>query len=216
MSTDWAIHLARLGVEPHASAEQGAQLAAYERDLLRFGRGRNLISRRDPEAELRSLLAESIAASLLYPVESSSRLADLGSGAGLPGLVWAILRPAQSLTLIERRLARADFLERECRALRLESVRVLAKDAREVLQQEGFSGFDVVLAKAVANPELTLELGRLLLRQGGELLLFGRPNRNPVRASALAGWSHRELALSPDPSGPGFAAAALHCFRRIE
>ena len=215
MSTDWAAHLGRLGVEPHARAEQGAQLAAYERDLLRFGRGRNLISRRDPQTELRSLLAESIAASLRYPVEPTSFLADLGSGAGLPGLVWAILRPQQSFTLIERRLARADFLERECRALQLKAVRVVAKDATEVLQEEWFNGFDVLLAKAVAKPEATLELGRVLLRQGGELLLFGRPSGNPVQASALANWSYRELPLGPDPAGPGFAPAALHCFRRL-
>jgi 16S rRNA (guanine527-N7)-methyltransferase len=213
--SDWGALLASYGLEATLGSTQGAQLARFETDLLRFGRARNLISRRDPAAQLSSLIAESIAAAFAYAPGSARRGADLGSGAGLPGMVWAILHPELQWVLIERRRARADFLERERRALQLDRLSVAACDASEVAKQESFTPFDLVLAKAVARPQKTLQLGLELLRPGAELVLFGRPNWNPDKAFHLEGWQHRELSFEPAPAGPRFAAAALHCFRRL-
>jgi len=93
---------------------------------------------------------------------------DLGSGAGLPGLVLAIQRPDLRVTLIEPLLRRATFLTETVTALGLQNVQVQRARAEELRTRRG--SVDVVTARAVAP------LGRLagwalpLLRPGGALL----------------------------------------------
>jgi 16S rRNA (guanine527-N7)-methyltransferase len=92
-------------------------------------------------------------------------VADVGSGAGLPGLVWAIARPDLNVTLIEPLLRRTTFLTEVIDELGLTNARVVRARAAEVTEV-----FDVVTARAVAD------LGRLagwclpLVRPGGVLL----------------------------------------------
>jgi len=92
-------------------------------------------------------------------------VADVGSGAGLPGLVWAIARPDLKVTLIEPLLRRTTFLTEAIDELGLANVSVVRARADEISD-----AFDVVTARAVAD------LGRLvswclpLVRPGGVLL----------------------------------------------
>lgn len=98
-------------------------------------------------------------------IPQGSKVADVGTGAGLPGVVWAIARPDLEVTLIEPLLRRTTFLEEMKAELGLENVRVLRGRADEVHET-----FDVVTARAVANLE---KLGRWcmpLVRKGGVLL----------------------------------------------
>jgi len=92
-------------------------------------------------------------------------VADVGSGAGLPGLVWSIARPDLKVTLIEPLLRRTTFLTEAIDELGLANVSVVRARADEISD-----AFDVVTARAVAD------LGRLvswclpLVRPGGVLL----------------------------------------------
>jgi 16S rRNA (guanine527-N7)-methyltransferase len=92
-------------------------------------------------------------------------VADVGSGAGLPGLVWAIARPDVNLTLIEPLLRRTTFLTEVIEDLGLTNATVVRGRATDVSDR-----FDVVTARAVAD------LGKLaswclpLVRPGGVLL----------------------------------------------
>lgn len=98
-------------------------------------------------------------------IPAGATVADVGSGAGLPGLVWAIARPDLSVTLIEPLLRRATFLSEVIDELGLVNVSVVRGRAAEVS-----ATFDVVTARAVAD------LGKLagwclpLVRPGGVLL----------------------------------------------
>ncbi|MGN6721781.1 MAG: 16S rRNA (guanine(527)-N(7))-methyltransferase RsmG [Marmoricola sp.] len=95
------------------------------------------------------------------------KVADIGSGAGLPGVVLAIRRPDLDVTLIEPLLRRATFLEECVALLDLSNIRVERARAEEFTQK---SAFDVVTSRAVA------ELGKLagwsmpLVRPGGLFL----------------------------------------------
>lgn len=97
------------------------------------------------------------------PVDAT--VADVGSGAGLPGLVWAIARPDLHVTLIEPLLRRTTFLTEVVDELGLTNAAVVRGRATDVADV-----FDVVTARAVAD------LGRLgqwclpLVRPGGVLL----------------------------------------------
>ncbi len=116
---------------------------------------------------------------VLPRVPEGASVADVGSGAGLPGLVWAIGRPDLSVSLIEPLLRRTVFLEQAIETLGLENVTVVRARAEDVHQT-----YDVVTARAVAPLE---KLGRWclpLVRPGGVLLaLKGRTAQDEVTAS---------------------------------
>jgi 16S rRNA (guanine527-N7)-methyltransferase len=96
-----------------------------------------------------------------------ARVADLGSGAGLPGIVLALARPDLQLTLIEPLLRRTTFLEEMVAALELTDVVVLRGRAEDV---EG--GYDVVTSRAVAALPKLLGWSLRLCRPGGLVLAF--------------------------------------------
>jgi 16S rRNA (guanine527-N7)-methyltransferase len=101
-------------------------------------------------------------------VPESCRIADVGSGAGLPGLVIAILRPDTEVTLIEPLLRRIGFLEECITSLGLGHVQVRRARAQECA--ELFGSFDVVAARAVAPLDRLIDWTMPLLRPGGRLL----------------------------------------------
>jgi len=98
-------------------------------------------------------------------IPSGSRVIDVGSGAGLPGIPLAILRPDLEMTLLEPLLRRSTFLVEAVEALQLSSVRVIRGRAEDHTEQ-----YDVVTSRALAP------LGRLLgwcnpLRSPGGVIL---------------------------------------------
>ncbi|GAA4053271.1 16S rRNA (guanine(527)-N(7))-methyltransferase RsmG [Nonomuraea soli] len=95
------------------------------------------------------------------------RVVDIGSGAGLPGLVLAIVRPDITVTLLEPLLRRTVFLEECAAALGLDNVEVLRGRAEEL---KGKRVFDVATARAVAPLGRLLTWSMPLLREGGELI----------------------------------------------
>ena len=99
-----------------------------------------------------------------------STVADVGSGAGLPGLVWAIARPDLHVTLVEPLLRRTQFLQEVVDELGLRNVVVLRSRAEEVDDT-----YDVVTARAVAGLDKLAKWCWPLVATGGVLLaLKGR------------------------------------------
>ena len=112
----------------------------------------------------RHLLNCAVVAELIAP---DADVLDIGSGAGLPGVVFGILRPDLSITLLEPLLRRVTFLTECVTELGLENLAVRRARAEEVVGE--FSA-DVVTARAVAPLDRLLQWGLPLLRPGGELL----------------------------------------------
>jgi 16S rRNA (guanine527-N7)-methyltransferase len=106
---------------------------------------------------------------LLAPKLLPGTLADIGSGAGFPGLVVAAIRPDVVCTLIEPLGRRAQWLIDESARMGLTNVVVLSERAEDV-QPAGV--FDQVTARAVSALETLLPLAVRLARPGGELLLM--------------------------------------------
>ncbi len=104
-------------------------------------------------------------------VESGATVADVGSGAGLPGLVWAITRPDLTITLVEPLLRRATFLQTVVADLGLDDRVVVRRGrAEDLCADPGWSGVDVVTARAVAPLERLLGWTIPLLHAGGRLV----------------------------------------------
>lgn len=100
-------------------------------------------------------------------IDQDASVCDIGSGAGLPGLVLAIARPDLRITLVEPLLRRTTFLEEVVEALGLGQVEVLRGRAEEV---HGRRVFDVVTSRAVAPLPKLARWSLPLVRQGGWLV----------------------------------------------
>jgi 16S rRNA (guanine527-N7)-methyltransferase len=101
----------------------------------------------------------------VIPREAS--VADIGSGAGLPGIVLALARPDLSMTLLEPLLRRATFLTETVESLGLDRVGVVRARAEDYAGQ---ATFDVVTARAVAPLSRLVPWSMSLCRPGGELV----------------------------------------------
>jgi 16S rRNA (guanine527-N7)-methyltransferase len=152
------------GVERDAACV--AALTLYLNLVSRWNRVHNLTGARGNRELLDRHLVESLA---LEPLLLGHRVADVGSGAGFPGVPLAICEPLRNFTLIESRAKRVNFLRHVVATLALQNV-VVAKTRAEDLTQQ--PPFDTVLARAVARPAKLLEIVGPLMTEGSILLLL--------------------------------------------
>jgi 16S rRNA (guanine527-N7)-methyltransferase len=148
-------------------------LAHYVGDILRWNDEIGLVSKKEPLAACERLLIESaefgaVVAATVTPGETRVRVADVGSGAGFPGIVWRWLYPQWDLVLVERRDRKAAFIEHLVPHLRLRDIEVVAADARELSRRDSYrASFDVVATMAVGEPTRTAPQIEELLTSNG-------------------------------------------------
>ncbi len=100
---------------------------------------------------------------------------DLGAGGGVPGFVLAAARPDLTLTLVDRRTKRTDFLERMVFKYSLrDSVRVEAVDTDTLIATHG-AIFDAAVARGFGPPLVTLSTGVQLVKIGGRIVISEPP-----------------------------------------
>jgi 16S rRNA (guanine527-N7)-methyltransferase len=103
------------------------------------------------------------------------RLADVGSGGGIPGIVLAIIRPDAQVVLIESTQKKASFLKTAASELKLENVAIEPSRAEDVARTSRRESFDIAVARAVAvMPEL-VEWLLPLVKVGGFALAMKGP-----------------------------------------
>ena len=151
------------------------QLERFQEILAGPGLERGLMGPREmPRLWDRHILNYAVVADPVLPfIPEKSLVADVGSGAGLPGLVWAIVRPDISIVLIEPLLRRATFLTEAVIDLGLsDRVTVLRARAEKVVATPNWAGVDIVTARAVAPMERLLGWTIPLLKPVGDLIAF--------------------------------------------
>jgi 16S rRNA (guanine527-N7)-methyltransferase len=151
------------------------QLERFQEILAGPGLERGLMGPREmPRLWDRHILNCAVVADPALPlIPAHALVADVGSGAGLPGLVWAIVRPDLSIVLIEPLLRRATFLTEAVIDLGLsERVTVLRARAEKVVATPTWAGVDIVTARAVAPMERLLGWTMPLLKPVGDLIAF--------------------------------------------
>ncbi len=155
--------------------------------LLRWNNRISLTTVTDPDEILRFHIGESIAAIPVVPIEKG-RLADVGSGAGFPGVPLALFLPDLDVTLIESNAKKATFLSEVQRQLNLHRVRVFRGRAEELLA-EG-AKFDYVTARAVGKYDELLFWSSKALNHGGKAVLW-LGDKDTGEVSAHLGWTWR-------------------------
>lgn len=179
--------LASLGLE--LDADRQARLLGYRDELARWGRIHNLTSVLDPERMVSVHLLDCL---VLLPLLRGERIADVGSGGGLPGIPLAIAQPDLRVTLIEPRTKRAVFLDHVSRHLGLANVIVERCRVEELSRGEGF---DTVVTRAFGSlAEFAAAAGRLCRRGGCLLAAKGRDPAAEV-AELDADWRAEVLPL---------------------
>jgi len=176
------------------SGTSGAHLAAFLDELDRWSTRIHLVGKRDRRQTVRAQVLDSLmmlrfaekcdaigtvrkrrggmgedsgappSADTAGLDPAPEHVADIGAGAGFPGIVWKIARPGIDLTLFERREKPSRFLERVITRLGLPDIRTSRSDASEYA---GETPFDLVVSKAAGRLGSLLPLAEGLLQKGG-------------------------------------------------
>jgi 16S rRNA (guanine527-N7)-methyltransferase len=174
---------------------------AYTADLGRRGEQLGLIG----PLELPRLWSRHVInCALVAPLLRAGLVGDVGSGAGLPGLVLAIARPDARLVLIEPMERRVDWLRHEAAELGLDNVDVVRARAEEVVLE---SKLDQVTARAVTALSKLIPATAPLVRSGGEMIFMkGARVHDEVEAAAKvirkARLSHIEVLTLGEGTAP--------------
>lgn len=140
---------------------------------------------RDPRRALEDHVADSLVALDLPEVRASSLIADLGAGAGLPGLPLAIALPEATVALVESSARKCAFLKRAVNASDVSNAYVVHTRVEEWDQQLGM--MDLVTARALGPLPVIVEYAAPLLRVGGALVAWrGRRDSADEAAGRLA------------------------------
>jgi len=151
---------------------QVALIQRYMRILGSWNEKLNLTAIRDPLEILHRHFCESMFAALTVPIEFG-RLADIGTGAGFPGVPLKIFRPELELFLVESNIKKGTFLAEVLRELELPGARVLISRYEELAEE--LAPLDFVCARAVGDygpflnwaAKAEVSAGRLVLWVGG-------------------------------------------------
>jgi 16S rRNA (guanine527-N7)-methyltransferase len=131
-------------------------------------------------------IADSLSGLELEAVKAARVIADLGSGAGLPGLVLAASSPGAQVRAVESQQSKCAYIASLAAAAGLRNVRVVCSRAED--WRDGLEDHDVVTARALAAQPVVLEYGAPLLALGGHLVDWRgrRDRRDEARALAAA------------------------------
>jgi 16S rRNA (guanine527-N7)-methyltransferase len=163
---------------------QIAKIQEYIRLLLKWNQSVSLTSVVDPVEILARHFGESMFICCLMPV-GKCRLADIGSGAGFPGLAVKIACPELRLTLIESNKKKCAFLSEVVRALELENVEVMPIRFEEVLVIPDFA--QVITARAVGGFSDILRWAKTALARRGHVILW-LGGEDSTKVSSAPGW----------------------------
>lgn len=163
-------------------------------------------------------IADSLAGLEVGELRSAEAIADLGSGAGFPGLVLAAALPDTRVDLVESARRKCEVIERLAAAAALPNARAVPARAEEWAAGEGASAYDAVTARAVAALAVVCEYAAPLLREGGVFVAWkGVRDPDEERAGAQA---CARLGLEPErvlrvEPFEGVRNRHLHVFRKV-
>jgi 16S rRNA (guanine527-N7)-methyltransferase len=169
--------------------------------LLVWNRKMSLTAVTDPVEIVRFHFGESIFA-LTVGAISDGRLADVGSGAGFPGLPIRLARPSIHLTMIESNTKKCTFLREVSRRLNVDGdVRVLNSRMEDLPTPSAEERFDFISARAVGDFDVLLDFARKFLAKKGRLVLWiGQEDAETLAAAHSVQWEWSDPILIPNSS----------------
>lgn len=171
----------------------------YLKLLQKWQRSQRLIGSADTAWIVEKLFLDSLLFLKVLPPQFAS-LADVGSGAGLPGLPLKIVRPEARTVLIESRARRASFLSAVVRELGLRNIEVVTARVEDYAAERP-AGFEVVVMRCAGGFGELAATSTSLVVPGGAIVASGPPRRRPleqgewVEVSGLGSGEKRRFAV---------------------
>ncbi len=178
----------KLGIE--LTPRQCEQFQIYYQELIDWNRRINLTAITDyDEVQVKHFLDSlTVVLALKRPLNEGTRLIDVGTGAGIPGIPLKILLPDIRLVLLDATKKKAGFLEHVTQKLDLKDVEIVVGRAEEIAHRSEYrEQFDLVLSRAVAGLPALVELALPFCAIGGRFIAQKKGNiEAEVQASQQA------------------------------
>ncbi len=149
----------------------------------------------DPSAAWRVHVADSLTGLAVEELRDAGKIADIGSGAGFPGLPLAVALPNSHLDLVESVGRKCEFIRRAIAAAGIANAEVLNARSEEVASGPQRESFDATVARAVGRLSTLAELASPLLREGGVLVAW--KGRRDSEEEAQLDRAAEQLAMQP-------------------
>ncbi len=172
---------------------QLVRFCKYAQLLAHWNQALNLTAVNDPEEVATRHFGESIFASTIFRL-SQGRLADVGTGAGFPGLPLKILSPALDLTLLEPNAKKCAFLTEVSAALGLDRVAVVRSRYEDY--DPGAAEFGFLVSRALGNYKQLLRWAPRTLKPDGLVILW-LGSEDSLLVSRCKGWNWESPILIP-------------------
>jgi len=147
-----------------ANEAQIELLLAFVLLIEKWNKAYNLTAIRSREEMLRLHILDSLA---LLPFVSGNKIADIGTGAGLPGIPLAIFMPNQQFTLVDSNSKKTRFVQQAILELKLKNIEVVHSRVENLARP---AEFDAVLSRAFASLDDIMKLTEYLLQENGVLI----------------------------------------------
>jgi 16S rRNA (guanine527-N7)-methyltransferase len=195
-----------------------AARAKLETVLALLAEERASVSSVVDERAWRVHVADSLTGLEVAELRQAGRIADVGAGAGFPGLVLAVALPAVEIDLIESVGRKCEFIGRAIAAAEIANAAVLNTRSEDWAGDEGREAYDAVTARAVGRLSTLAELASPLLKPNGVLVAW-KGKRDPEEEEQLVNASG-SLAMRPERiSNVGNRAGSehrhLHVIRKV-
>lgn len=178
-----------------AAALDGAGREKLAKVLELLAAERASVSSIVDERAWRVHVADSLTGLEVPELRRAGRIADVGAGAGFPGLALAVALPRAQVDLIESVGRKCEFMRRAIEAAEIDNATVLHRRSEEWAAAQGREAYDVVTARAVGRLSTLAELASPLLKPNG-LLIAWKGKRNPDEERQLEG-AAEALAMRP-------------------
>ncbi len=156
--------------------EQAHQCAEYFSMLVQANQTMNLTNVVEEQEAIVLHFCDSASVLPLHQIPSGARCIDVGTGAGFPGMVLAILRPDLSMTLMDSLQKRVSFLQQVVSALHLQNVQCVHQRAEQAGHDSAYrERYDYAFSRAVASLPVLAEYSLPFIRIGGQMIAYKGP-----------------------------------------
>lgn len=185
-----------MNADPTATLDSAAR-AALEKvlELLAVERA-SVSSVTDPGRAWKVHVADSLTGLEITDLRQAPTIADVGSGAGFPGLALAVALPGAKVDLVESVGRKCEFIQRAIDEAGIKNARVIKARSEELAEGNGREAYAAVTARAVGRLSTLAELASPLLIDGGVLVAW-KGKRDPDEEAQLAN-AATDLAMQPE------------------
>ncbi|WP_338833660.1 Ribosomal RNA small subunit methyltransferase G [Moorella humiferrea] len=195
------------GIEINLTDRQVETIKSYIDMLLETNREMNLTAINEEGEIWRKHVIDSLLVFCAAEISSGARVIDVGSGAGIPGIILKIYRPDLNLTLLEAQRKKIIFQEEAVAKLGLKNIKCLWSRAEEAGRlEEHREKYDVAVARAVAPLNILVEYCLPLVKVGGLMIAYKGPSvdeelKAAEKAIAILGGGQPEVWRGHLPGG---------------